>query len=287
MERSGRPVTIITGGGRGIGAATALHLARAGHDIVVNYRRDRVAAERVVSTARAEGGRALAVPADVVRPDEVERLFATAHEHLGPVTGLVNNAGLTAHIGALAETPVEVVRLVVDVNLFGAILCARAAARAMSRSRGGSGGAIVNVSSAAATLGSAHEYVHYAAAKAGVEALTLGLAKELAGEGVRVNTVARGSSVPASMPMPATPSGSTGPRPGSHWGGPASRPRSPSPSAGCSARTRPMSLARRCGWPAGSDRLLQRLRHKAEGIGEPADEGRAEDLPDIGPRRTP
>lgn len=111
---------------------------------------------------------------------------------MGAVTGLVNNAGATLHIGDLADTPVAVVREVIDVNLVGAILCARRAAQQMSTSRGGAGGAIVSVSSAAATLGSPHEYVHYAAAKAGIDALTIGLSKELARDGIRVNAVAAG-----------------------------------------------------------------------------------------------
>lgn len=186
-----RPVTIVTGGGRGIGAATVLHLAAAGQDVVVNYRQDRESAEQVVAAVEAGGGRAIAVAADVVDVGDVDRLFAAAAA-LGPVTGLVNNAGLTAHIGDLADTPVELIRRVLDVNLLGAVLCARRAAQVMSIRRGGPGGAIVNVSSSAATLGSPHEYVHYAAAKAGVDALTVGLAKELAGDGIRVNAVAPG-----------------------------------------------------------------------------------------------
>jgi NAD(P)-dependent dehydrogenase (short-subunit alcohol dehydrogenase family) len=121
----------------------------------------------------------------------VDRLFVAAAE-LGPVTGLVGNAGLTAHIGDLADTPVEAIRRVIDVNLLGAVLCARKAAQVMSTRRGGAGGSIVQLSSAAATLGSPHEYVHYAAAKAGVEALTVGLAKELAQDGIRVNAVSPG-----------------------------------------------------------------------------------------------
>ena len=192
MDADRRPVTVVTGGSRGIGAAAALQLAAAGHAVAVNYRRDRDAADRIVAQAAAAGGRAVAVPADVVDADDVDRLFAEAERALGPVTGLVNNAGLTAHIGDLADTPVETVRLVVDVNLLGAILCARRAAQVMSTQRGGAGGAIVNISSAAATLGSPHEYVHYAAAKAGVDALTVGLSKELAGDGIRVNAVAPG-----------------------------------------------------------------------------------------------
>ena len=178
-----RPITIVTGAGRGIGAAPALHLAETGHDIVVNYRRDHAAAMRVVDMAQASGARAFAVQADVTAEEDVNRLFATASDTLGPVSCLVNNVGATLHIA---------IRTVIDVNLLSAILCARRAAQLMSIARGGGGGAIVNVSSAAATLGSAHEYVHYAAAKAGIEALTIGLAKELAREGIRVNAVAPG-----------------------------------------------------------------------------------------------
>ena len=184
-----RPVTVVTGGSRGIGAATVAALARAGHDVVVGYRADADAAARVVDDATSVGVRAVAVQADVTVPADVDRLFAT---DLGPVTGLVANAGLTAHLGDLADTPVDVVRTVLDVNLLGVVLCCRRAAQLMSTDRGGAGGAIVAVSSAAATLGSAHEYVHYAAAKAGVDALVVGLAKELATAGVRVNGVAPG-----------------------------------------------------------------------------------------------
>jgi NAD(P)-dependent dehydrogenase (short-subunit alcohol dehydrogenase family) len=189
---SPRPVTVVTGAGRGIGAEAALHLARAGHDVVVGYLRDASAATEVVAAVRAEGAQAVAVGGDVADEDTADRLFAAAAD-LGPVTGLVNNAGLTAHIGDLADTPVEVIRRVLDANLLGAVLCARAAVRAMSTRRGGSGGAVVNVSSVAAAVGSPHEYVHYAAAKAGVEALTVGLAKEVAAEGIRVNAVAPGT----------------------------------------------------------------------------------------------
>jgi NAD(P)-dependent dehydrogenase (short-subunit alcohol dehydrogenase family) len=192
VDKDQRPVTIITGGGRGIGAATALHLAELGHDLVVNYRTDHAAAARVVDAVQGLGARAVAVQADVTLDDDVTRLFAVASETLGPVRFLVNNAGATLHIGDLADTPVATIKAVIDVNLLSVILCARRAARVMSTNRGGAGGAIVNVSSAAATLGSAHEYVHYAAAKAGVDALTVGLAKELAGEGIRVNAVAPG-----------------------------------------------------------------------------------------------
>jgi glucose 1-dehydrogenase len=188
---SERPAIIVTGGSRGIGAATVRALAAGGYDVALAYHRDGAAAERVVAQATASGARCLAVQADVSGEEDVERLFASAAE-LGPVAGLVANAGLTAHIGDLADTPVEVIRRVIDVNLVGPVLCSRRAAQVMSTARGGTGGAIVHVSSAAATLGSPHEYVHYAAAKAGVESLTVGLAKELAAEGVRVNAVAPG-----------------------------------------------------------------------------------------------
>jgi NAD(P)-dependent dehydrogenase (short-subunit alcohol dehydrogenase family) len=188
---STRPVIVVTGGSRGIGAAAVRALAGNGYDVALGYRQDAGAAERVVAEATAAGARCVAVQADVSREEDVERLFASAARH-GPVAGLVSNAGMTGHIGDLADTPVEIIRRVIDVNLVGAVLCARAAARMMSTGRGGAGGAIVHISSAAATLGSAHEYVHYAAAKAGIETLTVGLAKELAGEGVRVNAVAPG-----------------------------------------------------------------------------------------------
>lgn len=186
-----RPLTVVTGGGRGIGAATAVRLAAAGHDLVLGYLSDKDAAQATAERVRAAGARCRVVAADVTDPGAVDQLFDEAAEE-GTVTGLVNNAGATLHIGDLADTPVEVVRRVVDLNLTGALLCARRAVLAMGISRGGRGGVIVNVSSGAATLGSAHEYVHYAAAKAGVDTLTLGLAQEVAADGVRVNGVAPG-----------------------------------------------------------------------------------------------
>ena len=192
MAANPRPVTIVTGASKGIGAAAAVHLGRAGHDVVVGYGSDAAGAANVVRAVAAAGGAALSVRADVTSEEDVAALFAVAAEQLGPVTGLVNNAGLTGHIGDLAETPVEVIRRVIDVNFLGVVLCARQAAQVMSTRTGGGGGAIVNISSGAATLGSPHEYVHYAGAKAAVDALTNGLAKELAGEGVRVNAVAPG-----------------------------------------------------------------------------------------------
>ncbi|MBQ0830613.1 SDR family oxidoreductase [Streptomyces tagetis] len=184
-----RPVTVVTGGSRGIGAATCRRLAADGHDVAVGYVRDAAAADAVVAAVAEAGGRALAVRADTSAEADVERLFDLAEERLGPVTGLVNNAAVTGPLGRLADTGTDTLRRVVDVNLFGVLLCARRAARLMT-ARGS--GVIVNVSSGAATLGSPGEYVHYAATKAAVDALTLGLAKELGPDGVRVNAVAPG-----------------------------------------------------------------------------------------------
>jgi len=182
-----RPVTIVTGGGRGIGAATALRLAEAGHDLAISYRADAQAAERVVEAVTAAGGRAVAIQAETAQEADVDRLFERAAAELGPITGVVNNAGITSPLGRLTDTRVEDLRRVIDVNVVGVLLCARRAATVLTR-----GGAIVNVSSAAATLGSPNQYVHYAASKAAVDALTVGLSKELAPAGIRVNTVAPG-----------------------------------------------------------------------------------------------
>ena len=179
-------LTVVTGGGRGIGAATALRLAAEGHDLVLGYAADSAAAETTAARVRKRGVSCRVVRADVTDADQVDALFDAAARD-GQVTGLVNNAGSTLHLGDLADTPVDVLRRVVEVNLTGAILVARRAVRDLVE-----GGAIVNVSSAAATLGSPHEYVHYAAAKAGVDALTHGLAQEVAPRGIRVNGVAPG-----------------------------------------------------------------------------------------------
>jgi NAD(P)-dependent dehydrogenase (short-subunit alcohol dehydrogenase family) len=179
-------LTVITGGGRGIGAATALRLASDGHDVVIGYAHDEGSAERTAQQVRDLGVSCSVVQADVTDADQVDTLFDAA-ARVGQLTGVVNNAGATLHSGDLVDTPVEVVRRVVDLNLTAAILVARRGVRDLAE-----GGALVNVSSAAATLGSAHEYVHYAAAKAGVDALTLGLAREVAQRGIRVNGVAPG-----------------------------------------------------------------------------------------------
>lgn len=186
-----RPLTLITGGTRGIGAATARRLAADGHDLVLGHVRDDAVAEECRLAVEEAGARCLVVRADLSDAGGVDRVFAAAARH-GRLTGVVNNAGATLHIGPLAETPVDVVRRTVELNLVGALLVARAAVRALGTSYGGAGGVIVNVSSGAATLGSPGEYVQYAAAKAGVDTLTVGLAKEVADQGIRVVGVAPG-----------------------------------------------------------------------------------------------
>ncbi|NYE37560.1 glucose 1-dehydrogenase [Nocardioides cavernae] len=180
--------TLVTGGTRGIGAAVALRLATDGHDLVLGYARDDEAAARAAEACRRRGVACTTVRADLMTDAGVDELFAAT----GDLTGVVNNAGATLHIGPLAETPPDVVRRTVDLNLTSALLVARAAVLAMGRSHGGAGGVLVNISSGAATLGSPGEYVQYAAAKAGVDALTTGLAQEVAREGVRVVGVAPG-----------------------------------------------------------------------------------------------
>ncbi|MFF9127447.1 SDR family NAD(P)-dependent oxidoreductase [Streptomyces sp. NPDC014889] len=184
-----RLVTVVTGGGRGIGAAICRRLAADGHDVVVGYVDDTAAAEAVADEVLEAGARGVTVRMDTSVEADVERLFAMAEERLGPVTGLVNNAGVSGPLGRLADTDTADLRRVVDVNLLGTLLCSRRAAQLMAPRKHG---AIVNVSSAAATLGSPGEFVHYAATKAAVDAFTLGLAKELGPDGIRVNAVAPG-----------------------------------------------------------------------------------------------
>ncbi|WP_353941199.1 SDR family oxidoreductase [Streptomyces sp. HUAS MG91] len=183
-----RPITLVTGGSRGIGAATSLRLARDGHDVALSYVRDKDAAQRTAEAVIAAGARCVVLRGDTSQEADVERMFDSVQEQLGPLTGLVNNAGVTGPFGPLAEARTEDLRRIVDVNVLGVLLCCRRAARDMAQT----GGAVVNVSSAAATLGSPGDYVHYAASKAAVDTLTVGLSKELGPAGIRVNAVAPG-----------------------------------------------------------------------------------------------
>jgi NAD(P)-dependent dehydrogenase (short-subunit alcohol dehydrogenase family) len=183
---------IITGGSRGIGAACAVRAARAGYAVVASYRDDAHAAAAVVSAIEREGGRALALRADVAEASDVAQLFDAADRAFGPLTALVNNAGITAPSSRVDEMDVARLTRMFATNVIGSFLCAREAVRRMSTRHGGPGGAIVNLSSAAARLGSPGEYVDYAASKGAIDTFTLGLAKEVAAEGIRVNAVRPG-----------------------------------------------------------------------------------------------
>ena len=183
---------LITGASRGIGRATAILAGERGWSVGVNYASNRLAAEEVVDRVREAGGRAVAVPGDVSVEAETLALFEAVGAELGPLDGVVVNAGIVAPSLPLVEMSAERMRRVFDVNVLGAYLCAREGARRLSRSRGGRGGSIVTISSVAARLGSPLEYVDYAGSKAAVDTLTVGLAKELGPEGVRVNAVRPG-----------------------------------------------------------------------------------------------
>ena len=186
------PVALITGASRGIGAATARLAAQRGYAVCVNYRQSRAAADAVVSAAVASGAKAIAVGADVSIEADVVRLFAACDRELGPVTALVNNAGILETQMRVEQMDAARIGRVLATNVVGPFLCAREAVRRMSRNRGGSGGAIVNVSSGAARLGSPNEYVDYAASKGALDTFTIGLAQEVAAEGIRVNGVRAG-----------------------------------------------------------------------------------------------
>jgi NAD(P)-dependent dehydrogenase (short-subunit alcohol dehydrogenase family) len=192
MESILNKVLLITGGSRGIGAATA-HLAAAqGYAIAVNYTRNANAAEAVVRAIQSQGGQALAVQADVADETQVQAMFAQVDAHLGRLTALVNNAGVVDVAARVDTMDVQRWRRMFDINVIGSMLCAREAVRRMSPRHGGAGGAIVNVSSVAATLGSPGQYVDYAASKGAIDTFTLGLGREVAGEGIRVNAVRPG-----------------------------------------------------------------------------------------------
>jgi NAD(P)-dependent dehydrogenase (short-subunit alcohol dehydrogenase family) len=183
---------IVTGAGRGIGAAVAKLLAQDGYDIVVNYVRDESAALATVQEITNAGRKALPIQADVSSEADVLRMFATAERELGTLRALVNNAAVTGGFARVEEVQANAISRTLSINVGGAILCSREAIRRMSTRRGGQGGAIVNISSLAARTGAAGEWVHYAASKGAINAFTIGLAREVATEGIRVNAVAPG-----------------------------------------------------------------------------------------------
>jgi len=183
---------IVTGSGRGIGAATARLAAARGYAVCVNFASNRTAADALVGDIIDAGGEAFAQRADVARREEVAALFEAVDQRYGGLAGLVNNAGLAGQFGRLAEADPATIDRVIEVNVKGTIWCTQEAVRRMSTALGGKGGAIVNISSGSATIGSPGQYVWYAASKGAVDSLTVGLAKELAGEGIRVNAVAPG-----------------------------------------------------------------------------------------------
>ncbi|UEX79155.1 SDR family oxidoreductase [Spiribacter halobius] len=182
-------MVIVTGGSRGIGAATARLAARRGYAVCINYYRNREAAEGVVDEITANGGQARAFAADVASEADVQALFEQAEEALGPVAALVNNAGVLEQQCRVEDIDAARLTRILATNVTGAFLCCREAVRRMSTRHGGQGGAIVNVSSAASRLGAAGEYVDYAASKGAMDTLTIGLSREVAGEGIRVNAV--------------------------------------------------------------------------------------------------
>jgi NAD(P)-dependent dehydrogenase (short-subunit alcohol dehydrogenase family) len=183
---------VITGASRGIGAATARLAAANGYAVAVNYASARAEAEGVVREIVVAGGIAHAIAGDVSREADVLSVFAEAHETLGPIVGLVNNAGVTGGSARVVEVSADQLERTLAVNVTGSFLCAREAVRRMAHSRGGDGGAIVNVSSIAARLGGAGEWVHYAASKGAIDSFTRGLAIEVAADGIRVNAVSPG-----------------------------------------------------------------------------------------------
>ena len=185
-EQDSRPVVIVTGGGRGIGAAVSRGAAERGFDVCVNYASDRAAADETARSCEAAGARAITEQADVSDEAAVRRLFATTVAELGRVDALVNNAAVVFPLGRVEDLTLDRIRRTFEVNVYGAMLCAREAVRRMSTAHGGGGGVIVNLSSAAARLGSPNAYVEYAASKAAVDTLTLGLAQEVIRDGIRV-----------------------------------------------------------------------------------------------------
>ncbi len=190
MEKNG--TLIVTGASRGIGAAIARLAARTSYAVAINFNTGEAEAKKVSKEITDAGGRALAIRADVSREDHTVALFQTAERELGPISALVNNAGVTGGFARVENLTTDAIEKAFAVNVTGAMLCAREAVRRMSTRRGGSGGVIVNISSIAARTGAPGEWVHYAAAKGAIDTFTIGLAREVATEGIRVNAVKPG-----------------------------------------------------------------------------------------------
>ncbi|MDL2399524.1 SDR family oxidoreductase [Rhizobium mayense] len=186
------PVLLVTGGSRGIGAAISIAAARQGWAVAVNYASNKAAAETVVSAIRDAGGEAIAIEGDVGSADDIRSIFSAVDQHFGRLNGLVNNAGIVDRVQRLDEMTPERLDRMFRINITGSMLAAAEAVRRMSTRHGGKGGAIVNVSSVAATLGGGGQYVDYAASKGAIDTFTLGLAREVAAEGIRVNAVRPG-----------------------------------------------------------------------------------------------
>jgi NAD(P)-dependent dehydrogenase (short-subunit alcohol dehydrogenase family) len=185
-------IALITGSGRGIGAATAKLAAKRGYAVCVNYLKNEERADQVVAEIRAGGGRAIMVQADTANPDEVTRMFERVDLEFGRLSALVNNAGITGRVSRLGDYDAATMRRILDVNVVGTMLCSQEAVKRMSTKNGGAGGSIVNLSSVAATLGGANQWLAYAAAKGAINSFTIGLAKEVAAEGIRVNAISPG-----------------------------------------------------------------------------------------------
>jgi NAD(P)-dependent dehydrogenase (short-subunit alcohol dehydrogenase family) len=183
---------IVTGASRGIGASTAVLAASRGYAVAINYRSDKTGAEELVQKIERAGGKAAAIQGNVAEESDVKAIFHAAERELGPISGLVNNAGITGSLSRLENMEAADIARVFAVNVTGSMLCAREAVRRMSTKHGGKGGAIVNIASRASEIGGAGEWVHYAASKAAIDTFTLGLAREVAGEGIRVNAVSPG-----------------------------------------------------------------------------------------------
>ncbi|MEP7031228.1 MAG: SDR family oxidoreductase [Pseudolabrys sp.] len=187
-----RPVLLVAGGSRGIGAATARLAGERGYDVAVNYKTNSNAAAKVVDAVKAAGGKAIAVQGDMSMEDDIDKAFATTTEKLGSITHFVHSSGIIGNASRLDAVEAKTIREVLDVDTFGALLCLRACVKRMSTKHGGKGGAVVMLSSMAASIGGANECVWYAAAKAGVDSMVIGVSREVATEGMRVNAITPG-----------------------------------------------------------------------------------------------